>query len=588
MVSVGFASIATTLVIVSMPVSLTLRLGQINALIAFLVAFDAVLLTRRSRFGGIASGLAAAIKVTPALMIPALLVMNRRADAARAALTAVVVTGLAALVAPGDSWAYFTGALFDTRRVGHGGDFNGSLRRLIGSLHETDAPWVVAGVGVLVLLIAGLGVRRAALRNDMTEAVTITMLCTYVLSPITWGHHVFFCGPAVYLLWTRRDPFSAALALAGALVLLDPFEGGEGHVYSMWRLVFMVAAVVRADGDDSTPRPRTRRGARRRAGDDRSVRRQRRHAAVGGVAFGLIVGSADRQLAQRVLGDEPREREGDEAERHREEEHVVQRVGEALDHVVAQDRLELADLVGLSRNVSALEPLPAASRASWLSSCAMKTAPKMAVPSVLPSERKKLIADVAMPRSSCATLFWTPTSTTMNTNPAPTPIEEHERRGLELAGGAVHRREHDRREAHERAADDGVPAVAPGASQPPATERRAAEHADRHRDDEQAGVGRLLPDDDLEEERAVDGDDEHRRAGEEHDGSAHGEDAFAEQAQRKDRFGARRSCTMNRTSDTTANRANDSVLVLSQPQSLPSCKTSNAATTHMMSNVAPT
>ncbi|HVK88755.1 MAG TPA: glycosyltransferase 87 family protein, partial [Kofleriaceae bacterium] len=156
----------------------------------------------------------------------------------------VVVTGLAALVAPGDSWAYFTGALFDTRRVGHGGDFNGSLRRLIGSLHETDAPWVVAGVGVLVLLIAGLGVRRAALRNDMTEAVTITMLCTYALSPITWGHHVFFCGPAVYLLWARRDPFSRALALAGALVLLDPFEGGEGHVYSMWRLVFMVAAVV--------------------------------------------------------------------------------------------------------------------------------------------------------------------------------------------------------------------------------------------------------------------------------------------------------------------------------------------------------
>ena len=99
MVSVGFASIATMLVIVSMPVSLTLRLGQINAVIVSVVAFDAVLLTRRSRFGGIVLGLAAAIKVTPALMIPALLVMNRRADAARAALTAVAVTGLAALVA---------------------------------------------------------------------------------------------------------------------------------------------------------------------------------------------------------------------------------------------------------------------------------------------------------------------------------------------------------------------------------------------------------------------------------------------------------------------------------------------------------
>jgi alpha-1,2-mannosyltransferase len=242
--SLACASIAATLVIVSMPVSLTLRLGQINALIAFLVALDAVLLSRRSPLGGMASGLAAAIKVTPALMIPALLLMNRRADAARATVTAAVLTAVAAIVAPHDSWTYFTGALFDTRRVGHGGDFNGSLRRLVGSLHETDAAWLVAGACLVVLLIAGFGVRRAAMRGDITEAVIITMLCSYAVSPITWGHHVFFCGPAAYVLWNRRAPFARLLGLAGVLVLLDPFEGGEGHVYSMWRLGFMVAAVV--------------------------------------------------------------------------------------------------------------------------------------------------------------------------------------------------------------------------------------------------------------------------------------------------------------------------------------------------------
>jgi hypothetical protein len=338
--SYATASVAATAMLASMPVSLTLRLGQINALIAALVALDAVLLTRRSRLGGVASGVAAAIKVTPVLMIPALLLMRRRADAARAASAAVVVTGVAAVLAPHDSWAYFTDALYDTRRVGTGGGFNNSLRRLVESLHETDASWAVAVACGLVVLIAGFGIRRAALRGDYTEAVTITMLCSYLVSPITWGHHLYFCGPAIYLLWRRGHPVWRVLSLAGGVALLDPFEGGEGLTYSMWRLAFMVTALVVLS-----------------ATEPRSVRGQRCHTAVGGVTFRLMVGAAERGARpQRVLGDEPREREGDHAERDREEEHVVQRVGEALDHAVAQERFELSDLRRAVAEVVGAEP----------------------------------------------------------------------------------------------------------------------------------------------------------------------------------------------------------------------------------------
>src|SRR5205823_1887133 len=48
-----------------MPATLTLRLGQIDALIALLILADVVLLRRDSSLAGLGSGLAAALKVTP-------------------------------------------------------------------------------------------------------------------------------------------------------------------------------------------------------------------------------------------------------------------------------------------------------------------------------------------------------------------------------------------------------------------------------------------------------------------------------------------------------------------------------------------
>ena len=51
----------------------------------------------------------------------------------------------------------------------------------------------------------------------------------------------------------------------------------------------------------------------------------------------------------------------------------------------------------------------------------MKIEPNNAVPNALPSDRQKLLVDVALPRSRTSTRFWMPTSVTMNIIPAPTP-----------------------------------------------------------------------------------------------------------------------------------------------------------------------
>jgi alpha-1,2-mannosyltransferase len=236
-------AVAATVVVLAMPTSLTLRLGQINALIACLVVADAWAMQRRSRFGGVATGVAAAIKVTPAVLVPALVAAGRRREAACATGTAVLATATAALVRPGDTWRYFTDVVFDTGRVGRGGRFNDSLRRLADSA-VADRMLLYALVLGLVLTVTVVGIRAAARRDDLFEVVTITMVCSYLVSPITWGHHLFFVGPAAALLWRRGTVATRALALVGAILLLDPFEGGQGAPWAAWRIVFMTVALV--------------------------------------------------------------------------------------------------------------------------------------------------------------------------------------------------------------------------------------------------------------------------------------------------------------------------------------------------------
>ena len=79
---------AMAIALVTMPVWLTLRQGQVNAILWLLVLGDVVLLARGSRFGGIGIGAATAIKLVPGLFIVWLLVVGWRSPALRAISTA--------------------------------------------------------------------------------------------------------------------------------------------------------------------------------------------------------------------------------------------------------------------------------------------------------------------------------------------------------------------------------------------------------------------------------------------------------------------------------------------------------------------
>ncbi|WP_344527334.1 glycosyltransferase 87 family protein, partial [Streptomyces rectiviolaceus] len=136
------------------PVWTTLRYGQINLLLAALVLWD---LSRRPghRWAGLGIGIAAAIKLTPALFAVFLL-LTGAAEAARggrwrvpvrhACVAAVTFTGatlLAAALLPYDSWRFWTRMVFEAGRVGLAEDTaNQSLRGVLARLLHTEEPGI--------------------------------------------------------------------------------------------------------------------------------------------------------------------------------------------------------------------------------------------------------------------------------------------------------------------------------------------------------------------------------------------------------------------------------------------------------------
>ncbi|MGY1580463.1 glycosyltransferase 87 family protein [Streptomyces sp. MN13] len=205
------------------PVWTTLRYGQINLLLAVLVLWD---LTRRpgGRLAGLGIGLAAAVKLTPALFAVFLLVTGlvaRRTRGtgalwlrhARGAVAAFAgVTLLTAAVLPYDSWRFWSCMVFRAGRVGHAEETaNQALRGVLARLLHTPDPgaaWVVAAA---LTAVAGLAVAVAAeLRGQRAWAVLGCAVTALLISPVSWSHHWVWCVPLVLLLTARGHRLTAA------------------------------------------------------------------------------------------------------------------------------------------------------------------------------------------------------------------------------------------------------------------------------------------------------------------------------------------------------------------------------------------
>ena len=145
------------------PVFIDVGLGQINLVLTLMILWD---LAGKRRIGsrslplGVATGIAAAIKLTPLIFVPFLLLTRRTRGALNAASTFVVCEALAFVVAPHYSWVYWTKDVPDSNRAGallYTSDQN--LWSVLQRFHHGAVPATVLDPAIAVIRGSGTGAR---------------------------------------------------------------------------------------------------------------------------------------------------------------------------------------------------------------------------------------------------------------------------------------------------------------------------------------------------------------------------------------------------------------------------------------------
>jgi alpha-1,2-mannosyltransferase len=241
------------------PIREAFTFGQINVVLWALILLDLlVLLPRGSRFTGVSIGLATAIKLVPGIFILYLLVTRRWIAAAVAAGTTVAATGVAAAVAPRESWTYFTERMLGGEGIGQlHYTFNQSVMGTLARLAYPDQPSRIVWL-VLSLALLGYGLWRAARlagAGDEVAAIAVVGIVGSLVSPVTWVHHIFWFVPALVVLVDsgRRAlvAFAAVIYLTVTVSVLALWEftfdrpgGVIGFVLANWFVWLMLALLV--------------------------------------------------------------------------------------------------------------------------------------------------------------------------------------------------------------------------------------------------------------------------------------------------------------------------------------------------------
>jgi alpha-1,2-mannosyltransferase len=207
------------------PVWETLFLGQVNLILLALILTDIWLVSRGSSglAVGAGVGLAAAIKLTPAIFIVFFLLAGRTRAAVVAAAT-FVLCGLAGFaVAPHASTLYWEHLSHDTRRVGAPYISNQSpyaaAIRIAGGQGHIGWWWIAVS---LAFAVVGLAVATVLVRcGDWLAATAVTGATGLLVSPISWAHHWVWVLPALALL--LRAGYRVAAAAGYLLFSVAPF-----------------------------------------------------------------------------------------------------------------------------------------------------------------------------------------------------------------------------------------------------------------------------------------------------------------------------------------------------------------------------
>ncbi|OBI90454.1 mannosyltransferase [Mycobacterium asiaticum] len=188
--------------------------GQINVFLVLAVLW--AVYTTRWWLSGLLVGLAAGVKLTPAIAGVYLLGARRWSAALFSLSTFLLTIGVSLFVVGDQARYYFTDLLGDARRVGPiATSFNQSWRGAISRILGYDAgygPLVLTAIGVtLVLAVLAW---RALDASDSLGRLLVVEVFGLLLSPISWTHHWVWLVPL--MMWLLHGPLRERL---GAKIL---------------------------------------------------------------------------------------------------------------------------------------------------------------------------------------------------------------------------------------------------------------------------------------------------------------------------------------------------------------------------------
>jgi alpha-1,2-mannosyltransferase len=227
-------------IVFSMPAISNMQLGQVSFAVACLVLVDVLFLPPKWR--GALLGLAAAIKLTPLIMVPYYLLTRQW----RAAINACAVFGVAAIVGAifrwHDSVRYWlerdviSNSLGDLSRWDNWSIY-GDLSRLGLTGQPLTLVWAV--VSVLVVGLAGWRALQQYRQGQGLEATLIVGLTAGLVVTATWPHHVLFVLVASAVLAVRRPLIGVpSLVFLGATIFLP--QGLMGFCVSSLMVAFVI------------------------------------------------------------------------------------------------------------------------------------------------------------------------------------------------------------------------------------------------------------------------------------------------------------------------------------------------------------
>ena len=246
------------------PLRATLDYGQINVLLCVAVLY--AVYSTRWWLSGLLVGLAAGIKLTPAVSGFYFLGVKRWGTAVFAGVVFVATVAVSALVVGDQARYYFTDLIGKPDRVGSiatstNQSWRGGISRIVGHDAGYSVPVLIAIALTAVLAVLAWRAIDAgnAERPDRLGGIVIVEMFGLLLSPISWTHHWVWVVPM--MIWLIHGPLAyrrdarvlgwgwLALMLVGPPWLLGFVQPSLWQASRPWYfawagLVYIVAAVA--------------------------------------------------------------------------------------------------------------------------------------------------------------------------------------------------------------------------------------------------------------------------------------------------------------------------------------------------------